>query len=93
MGNVSGKTFTERVHDVVRRIPRGATLTYVQVAERAGSPRACRAVGNILNKNYDPSIPCHRVVRSDGTPGGYNRGAEKKRRMLENERDKRVIGE
>ena len=44
------------------------------MARRAGKPGAYRAVGNILNKNYDPNIPCHRVVRSDGKPGGYNRG-------------------
>ncbi|MDR3558272.1 MAG: MGMT family protein [Candidatus Pacebacteria bacterium] len=48
-------------------------------------PRAFRAVGNILNKNYDPTIPCHRVVRSDGTLGGYNRGAKKKMEMLKEE--------
>lgn len=80
------KTFSERVYDVVRRIPRGATLSYARVAELAGSPGACRAVGNILNKNYDPAIPCHRVVRSDGRLGGYNRGAGEKQRKLEKER-------
>ncbi|QQS15526.1 MAG: MGMT family protein [Candidatus Moraniibacteriota bacterium] len=79
-------TFSDRVRAVVARIPRGETMTYKQVAECAGSPRAFRAVGNILNKNYDPSIPCHRVVRSDGSTGGYNRGAEKKREILQEER-------
>ncbi len=79
------KTFSEKVQDVVRKIPKGETLTYVEVARRAGNPRAARAVGNILNKNYDPEIPCHRVVRSDGTTGGYNRGAEKKAEMLARE--------
>lgn len=79
-------TFADRVRAVVARIPRGKTMTYKQVAECAGSPRAFRAVGNILNKNYDPSIPCHRVVRSDGATGGYNRGAEKKREILQEER-------
>jgi O-6-methylguanine DNA methyltransferase len=74
--------FTEKVYGVVRKIPAGETLTYKQVAEKAGSPRACRAVGNILNKNYNPEIPCHRVVRSDGSTGGYNRGTEKKARLL-----------
>jgi methylated-DNA-[protein]-cysteine S-methyltransferase len=70
--------FTKRVYDVVRRISEGETLTYKQVAEAAGRPGASRAVGNILNKNYDPQIPCHRVVRSDGKTGGYNRGSAKK---------------
>ena len=78
-------TFADRVRAVVTKIPKGKTMTYRQVAERAGSPRAFRAVGNILNKNFDPNIPCHRVVRSDGTTGGYNRGAERKREILREE--------
>lgn len=78
-------SFTERVYAVVRTIMRGETMTYAEVAKRAGSPRAVRAVGNILNKNYDPTIPCHRVVRSDGTVGGYNRGTRKKARLLRDE--------
>ena len=80
-------TFKEKVYSVVRRIPRGKTMTYHEVAKAAGSPRAFRAVGNILNKNYDPAIPCHRVVRSDGTTGGYNRGAKKKAEMLKKEKN------
>lgn len=67
---------------VVRTIQRGHTMTYKEVAQAAGNPRAARAVGAIMRTNYDPSIPCHRVVRSDGTPGGYNRGAERKRELL-----------
>ncbi|TAL50776.1 MGMT family protein [Patescibacteria group bacterium] len=64
--------FAQAVYDVVRRIPKGQTMTYKDVAVAAGRPRAYRGVGNILNKNYDPSIPCHRVIRSDGTTGGYS---------------------
>lgn len=64
------KTFKEKVLEVVVAIPAGQTLSYKEVAERAGSPRAYRAVGNILNKNYDPRIPCHRVIRSNGSLGG-----------------------
>jgi O-6-methylguanine DNA methyltransferase len=79
------KTFREKVFDVVKRIPKGETLTYKEVARRAGSPRAYRAVGNILNKNYNPQIPCHRVVRSDGTAGGYNSGARQKLKLLAEE--------
>lgn len=78
-------TFRDRVFAVVARIPEGRTLTYGEVAAAAGSPRAYRAVGNILNANYNPDIPCHRVVRSDGTPGGYNRGPALKVRRLQDE--------
>ena len=79
------KTFTEKVYEIVGKIPRGKVLTYKEVAKLAGSPRASRAVGNILNKNYNPKIPCHRVIRSDGKLGGYNRGAKKKNEILKSE--------
>ena len=80
-------SFTQKVFAVVAKIPKGETLSYKQVAKKAGSPLAYRAVGNILNKNYNKNIPCHRVVRSDGTPGGYNRGGEKaKNKILELEK-------
>ena len=78
--------FHEKVFSVVSKIPRGTVLTYKEVARRAGSHRAHRAVGNILNSNYDPNIPCHRVVRSDGKPGGYNRGAKNKIKLLKKEK-------
>jgi O-6-methylguanine DNA methyltransferase len=52
----------------------------------AGSPKAYRAVGNILNKNYDPKIPCHRVIRVDGSTGGYNRGSAQKIKILKLEK-------
>ena len=70
--------FKEKVFQIVKRIPKGRVLTYKRVAELAGRPKAYRAVGNILNGNYSTKIPCHRVIRSDGKPGGYNRGAAKK---------------
>ncbi|MHB1316736.1 MAG: MGMT family protein [Minisyncoccota bacterium] len=80
------KTFTQKVYEVVKKIPRGKVLTYGEVAKKAGSPRAVRAVGNILSKNFDPSIPCHRVIRSDGKVGNYNRGGEKaKEKVLREE--------
>lgn len=78
-------SFQEKVYEIVKRIPRGEVLTYKKVAELAGRPKAFRAVGNILNKNYDPKIPCHRVVRSDGGIGGYNRGQKKKIELLKEE--------
>jgi O-6-methylguanine DNA methyltransferase len=74
--------FKEKVFSIVKKIPRGRTLTYKQVATLAGNPKACRAVGNILHTNYDAAIPCHRVVRSDGKTGGYNRGAALKAKLL-----------
>lgn len=76
------KSFTEKVLGVVRGIPRGKVMTYKDVAKRAGSAGASRAVGSILKQNYDPAIPCHRVIRSDGIAGEYNRGREKKIKLL-----------
>lgn len=67
-------TFTERVKNIVAKIPKGKTMTYKEVARRAGSPNASRAVGSIMKANFDESIPCHRVIRSDGKIGDYNRG-------------------
>ena len=67
-------SFGERVKNVVLTIPKGSVLSYKEVAIIAGSPRACRAVGTIMSSNQDPSIPCHRVIRSNGRAGGYNQG-------------------
>ena len=78
-------SFTEKVLSVVKKIPGGQVLTYKQVANLAGSPKTYRAVGNILNKNYNPAIACHRVIRSDWQVGGYNRGAKKKKEILKKE--------
>jgi len=62
-------------------------MTYKQVATKAGNPRAARAVGSIMRANYDPDIPCHRVIRSDGSIGGYNRGGSRqKERLLRSEK-------
>lgn len=78
-------SFRDVVYGVVKNIPKGKVLTYKEVAEKAGNPKAYRAVGNILNKNYNPEIPCHRVIRSDGKIGGYNRGKENKIAILKKE--------
>lgn len=80
--NAKSSSFSGRVYAIVIKIPKGKTLTYMEVAKRAGSPKAARAVGNILHGNKDPKIPCHRVIRSDGKIGGFNRGSVKKRAML-----------
>src|ERR1051325_2553262 len=69
------KTFSDKVRDIVLKIPKGKTMTYKEVASKAGNPKAARAVGAVMRSNYDPSIPCHRVVASDGKMRGYNRGA------------------
>jgi O-6-methylguanine DNA methyltransferase len=75
--------FQDKVREVVRKIPKGTVLTYKQVAYAAGKPCAARAVANTMAKNYDETVPCHRVIRSDGKLGGYNRGGiEKKRSIL-----------
>lgn len=76
------KSFSEKVKDVVAAIPKGTVLTYAQVAAKAGSPGASRAVGSIMAKNFDPNIPCHRVIRADGQIGSYNRGGSEAKRAL-----------
>jgi len=79
------KEFKEKVLDIVRKILKGRVMSYKRVAQLAGRPKAYRAVGNILHKNYNSQIPCHRVIRSDGKPGGYNRGWKKKVSILKKE--------
>jgi len=77
--------FRRRVMECCRRIPRGRTASYQDLARAAGSPNASRAVGSTMAHNPLPLIvPCHRVVRSDGSVGGFSspRGAEQKRRLL-----------
>ena len=68
------KTFKQKVLEIVAKIPKGKVLTYKEVAIKAGSKNASRAVGSIMKNNYDKNIPCHRVIKSDGTVGEYNRG-------------------
>ncbi|MCA9353431.1 MGMT family protein [Candidatus Nomurabacteria bacterium] len=79
------ETFTQKVLKVVSKIKKGETMSYSEVAKRAGSPKASRVVGSIMKKNYDTKIPCHRVIKSDGTPGQYNRGKENKIKILKKE--------
>lgn len=78
-------SFKKKIYKILQKIPEGKTMSYKQVAGLAGKPAAYRAVGNILNKNYDSKIPCHRVIRSDGKIGGYNRGIIKKQKILKKE--------
>jgi len=74
--------FSEKVHRIVRSIPAGSVLTYKEVASLTGNHQAARAVANLLAANYDLTIPCHRVIRSDGTLGGYNRGGVDAKRAI-----------
>ena len=80
-----GKDFSDKVLRVVKTISKGEVLSYGEVAKRAGNSRAFRAVGNILSRNFDRKIPCHRVICADGKPGGYNRGVEAKIKILKSE--------
>lgn len=64
--------FEKNVISIVKRIPKGNVLTYGGVAKRAGNGKASRAVGSIMAKNIDKNVPCHRVVKSDGSIGMYN---------------------
>lgn len=69
---IAMKTFTERVYEIVQKIPRGKVATYGQVARRAGNAKASRAVGMCMRKNTDTKkVPCHRVVSSTGALTGY----------------------
>jgi O-6-methylguanine DNA methyltransferase len=80
-------SFTERVLAVVKQIPAGTTLSYADVARRAGQPKAYRAVGNILNRiwqtDHGVTVPCHRVIRSSGAIGSYAGGETEKLRRLQ----------
>ena len=75
--------FDRAVYAATLEIPFGETRSYAWVAHRIGRPRAVRAVGNSLNKNpFAPFVPCHRVIASDGSLGGFSGGLRKKKRLL-----------
>ena len=82
--HLSNKTkFEKEVLIATFKIPKGKISTYKRIAERIGRPRAYRAVGNALHKNpLAPVVPCHRVVKSDGSFGGEKNGAEARMRLL-----------
>ena len=88
--------FEEKVYSAAQKIPKGRVATYKSIAKAIGRPRAVRAVGNALNKNpfgYDQKacpeprrrVPCHRVVKSDGSIGGFASGSKNKIKMLQKE--------
>lgn len=83
-----GTSFQREVWAELRRIPAGETATYAQVASRIGRPRAVRAVASACAGNHVAvAVPCHRVVRTDGTLGGYKWGIERKQSLLDGERE------
>jgi methylated-DNA-[protein]-cysteine S-methyltransferase len=78
--------FERKVLNATKKIPKGKVTTYSIIAKAIEKPKAIRAVGNALNKNpYTPIIPCHRVVKSDGSIGDYAKGVRKKVKMLRDE--------
>ena len=84
--------FEKGVWKKARTIAFGAVCSYSQLARQVGRPRAARAVGNALGKNpFLIVVPCHRIIRSDGTPGGFGPGPEKKWRLLAHEKGERVF--
>lgn len=79
-------SFSSRVLELTKKIPKGRVSTYSDIAAALGNPKASRAIGNALNKNPHPvTVPCHRVVRSGGCVGGYAFGTEKKIALLKSE--------
>ncbi len=81
-----GTDFEKKVWLALREVPYGETRTYKWLAEKAGSPKGSRAVGQALSRNPIPIvIPCHRVIESDGSLGGYSGGIDIKRRLLDME--------
>jgi methylated-DNA-[protein]-cysteine S-methyltransferase len=77
--------FAEKVYILARKVPKGRVTTYKEIAKKLRT-KACRAVGNCLNKNPDTlRTPCHRVVNSDGRVGGYAKGTAKKAEILRKE--------
>src|SRR5690348_10363082 len=85
--DVAATAFQWRVWNALTRIPAGETRSYGELAAAIGAPKAARAVGNACGNNRHALIvPCHRVVREDGTPGGWRWGVQRKRELLARER-------
>ena len=85
-GKIMVTEFQMKVYSAVSKIPKGEVRSYKWVAKQIGNPKACRAVGNALNKNpYAPLVPCHRIIKSDGSIGGFAKGITLKKRLLKKE--------
>ena len=88
IGTLKMTPFAKKVYQIVLSIPLGKTRTYKWVAQKAGKPGACRAVGQVLKRNpYPLLIPCHRVIKTGNKPGGYVFGANKKSLLLDMEKE------
>ena len=90
---LQGTEFQIKVWSELKKIPAGKTKTYKEIAIILGNPKAARAVANACKKNpYPIIIPCHRVIRSDGSLGGYsgNGGKKRKEKLLELEKKSRI---
>ena len=88
MKDIKGTDFQKKVWSEIKKIPKGEIITYKQLAIKIGRPNAYRAVANACAKNpLSISIPCHRVIRSDGKMGGYfgDKGTKRKKKLLERE--------
>jgi AraC family transcriptional regulator of adaptative response/methylated-DNA-[protein]-cysteine methyltransferase len=84
--DLMGTTFQQRVWRELQAVPRGTTVTYSEIARRIGAPRAVRAVGTACGKNpVAVAVPCHRVLREDGSLGGYRWGLARKQHLLAKE--------
>jgi methylated-DNA-[protein]-cysteine S-methyltransferase len=84
IGFIKGTEFDRNVWLALKEVPYGETRTYKWLAEKVGKPTASRAVGQALSRNPIPILlPCHRIIESDGSIGGYSGGTEIKRRLLE----------
>ncbi len=91
--DLQGTAFQQRVWQALREIPAGSTLSYAEVAERVGAPKAARGVAGACAANLlAVAIPCHRVVRNDGKLTGYRWGVERKRALLEREAEAECCG-
>ena len=89
IGEAQATSFQKKVWKSLLEIPRGQVRSYAEIARRIGAPKAVRAVGNAVGKNpFAPEVPCHRVVRSDGSLGGYSGqgGIRTKMALLRKER-------
>ncbi len=85
--DLRGTPFQEKVWQALEGIPAGQTVTYTELAQRIGQPKAAQAVGRACGANRIAlAIPCHRVVRTDGSLAGYRWGIERKRALLDRER-------
>ena len=86
---LKGSKFQNKVWKEIKKIPKGKVTTYKNIAKKIGFPKASRAVANAFGKNpYAPLIPCHRVIKSDFTIGGYSEkgGIRKKIKLLKKEK-------